>query len=505
MKRGWLLGLPLSCVVGLGSAGCGRMGFDDEASQPGQQQPPAMALSYPVAAHHALINETMLTITATSEGVRTFTVTPTLPQGLTLNDVTGEISGIPTEASDRKRFVVTGTGPDGEVSAELYLTALPGWKVTAMADFADDNNGVGTYLATMAGGCTLRAAIQTASRTGSKRMIVLPEGVHTVSREINGIDADLVIVGAGVGKTFVKAATMHPGYRMMSYSAGRQVRLEKATFQQFGPVDGGVLQVAGGRLEVFEVEFSQNASNSTGGVMCVDNGGQAHLESVTFLDNEATINEARGGVLNASNPGTKITVLKSTAIGNRAKLGSFAWADSSATIEIINSTLTGNIATEAAALAAYQGSIAVRSSTIFANTTTSNVTAGLGIGIASSSISLANTIVAANVSTLDGAQLNCATETAGATLLSLGGNLFSNDADGCKELVASRPQELNADLRLDTEAKDNGGPTKTVALKAGSAAIDRGLAEHCPVDDQRGTKRVRSASGTCDVGAYELE
>lgn len=505
MKRGWLLGIPLTWTLGLGSAGCGRMGFDDGEGPP-EQVPATMELSYPSpATYHALLNETELKLSPESKGVLTFTVSPSLPQGLALDELTGELHGIPSEASDRKRYVVTGKGLEGEVSTAIYLTALPGWKVTAMSDGADDNNGAGTCLATVAGGCTLRAAIQTANQSGSKRMILLPPGTLTVTSEINAVTADLVIAGAGIGKTIVKAGSLHPGHRMMSYSGARQVRLENASFQQFGAVDGGVLQVNGARLEVFHVEFAQNASNSTGGVMCIDGGSQAHLENVTFLGNEATLNEARGGVLNASNPGTKITVVKSTAMGNRASLGSFAWVDSGATVEIINSTLTGNIATDAAALAAYQGSIVVRSSTIVANITTSNVTAGLGIGVGMSSITLANTIVAANTSTVTGAQVNCETETANATLISLGGNLFSNDADGCKELVASRPQELNADLRLDSELKDNGGPTKTVALKPGSAAIDRGVADHCPEDDQRGVKRKLSAAGTCDAGAFELE
>jgi CSLREA domain-containing protein len=509
MKRRWQPGVVVTWAlapgVALGAAGCGRLGFEDDAVQPGP--PAALALTYPFpTSYHALLNETQLQISPVFKGLETFTVSPPLPQGLQLGERSGEIFGIPSEVSDRRRYVVTGKGPDGELSAELYLTALPGWKVTAFSDWADDNNGVGTCLATMAGGCTLRAAIQTANQLGDKRMILVPQGRYPMSGELNVIDADLVIVGAGVGATIVEPAAPNPGYRMMSFSgSARQVRLEQASFRKFGAQDGGVLQVNRGRLEVFHAEFSGNSSNSTGGVMCVDGGGQALLENVSFFDNEAVLNEARGGVLNASSPGTKITVVKSTAIGNRAALGSFAWADSSSMVEIINSTLTGNVATEAAALAAYQANITVRSSTVFANTTTSNVTAALGIGMGASSITLANTIVAANTSTADGAQHNCATETASSSLLSLGGNLFSNDADGCKDLMAARPLELNARLLLDTDAKENGGPTRTVALLPGSAAIDRGLAEHCPEHDQRGVKRRPGEAGACDVGAYELE
>lgn len=506
MKRGRLLGLPLACTAGLALLGCGRMGFDEDRALPGE--PPAtLKLAYPApGTYHAILNETALQLApALAEGVKTFTISPAPPQGVTFDAATGALRGIPSEVSDRKRYVVTGHGAEAEVSAAFYLTALPGWKVTAMSDWADDNNGMGTCLATMAGGCTLRAAVQTASVAGGKRLLLLPEGTLTVSAEINGLEADLVIAGAGLGKTLIKAAAPRPGHRMMSVPAGRLVRLENATFQDFGPVDGGVVQVNRGRLEAYRVEFSRNASNSTGGVMCVDEGGQAHLEEVTFLDNEAVLNEGRGGALNASSPGTKITVVRSTAMHNRAIFGSFAWADSSATIELVNSTVASNVATEAAALAAYQAGIVVRSSTITGNTTPGNVTAALGIGLGVSSITLANTIVADNLSTADGAQRNCAVESSDASLISLGGNLFSNDADGCKLLMADRPRELNANLLLDVAARDNGGPTWTVALKAGSAAIDHGLGEHCPEEDQRGVKRTRGAADTCDAGAFELE
>ena len=46
---------------------------------------------------------------------------------------------------------------------------------------------------------------------------------------------------------------------------------------------------------------------------------------------------------------------------------------------------------------------------------------------------------------------------------------------------------------------DNGGPTDTIALMAGSPAIDAGAA--CPATDQRGLTRAQGT--TCDAGAFE--
>ena len=47
---------------------------------------------------------------------------------------------------------------------------------------------------------------------------------------------------------------------------------------------------------------------------------------------------------------------------------------------------------------------------------------------------------------------------------------------------------------------DNGGPTQTHALLAGSVAIDAANVAVCPAADQRGITR----DAACDVGAYEF-
>jgi hypothetical protein len=48
---------------------------------------------------------------------------------------------------------------------------------------------------------------------------------------------------------------------------------------------------------------------------------------------------------------------------------------------------------------------------------------------------------------------------------------------------------------------DNGGPSETHALNAGSPAIDTGKPTACPLTDQRGVLRVQGY--TCDIGSYE--
>ena len=78
-------------------------------------------------------------------------------------------------------------------------------------------------------------------------------------------------------------------------------------------------------------------------------------------------------------------------------------------------------------------------------------------------------------------------------------NLFSNgyslDSDNTCDIV-------NANPTLGP-LQDNGGPTFTHELLAGSPAIDAGTNTGCPATDQRGV--ARPIKVTCDMGAYEQD
>ena len=86
------------------------------------------------------------------------------------------------------------------------------------------------------------------------------------------------------------------------------------------------------------------------------------------------------------------------------------------------------------------------------------------------------------------------------TLNSGGFNLLAT-VDGCTIEGDTTGNLIGVDPQLEAPA-DNGGPTLTSALRAGSPAIDPGSPSSCEAADQRGVARPQGA--TCDMGAYEF-
>jgi CSLREA domain-containing protein len=85
-----------------------------------------------------------------------------------------------------------------------------------------------------------------------------------------------------------------------------------------------------------------------------------------------------------------------------------------------------------------------------------------------------------------------------------GGNCSGAITDGLGNLVsdASTCPGTQADPKLGP-LQDNGGPTATMALRAGSPAMDLVPPDQgCPATDQRGVARPQGSR--CDAGAYEV-
>lgn len=112
--------------------------------------------------------------------------------------------------------------------------------------------------------------------------------------------------------------------------------------------------------------------------------------------------------------------------------------------------------------------------------------AGGGVYVPSGPLTLQNTLFAQN----GGA--NCSGP---GTIVDGGHNLSFGDT--------SCPAATNGNPELGP-LQDNGGPTLTMALGPGSAALDQvpATGSACPATDQRGASRPQGSA--CDIGAFEL-
>jgi hypothetical protein len=246
---------------------------------------------------------------------------------------------------------------------------------------------------------------------------------------------------------------------------------------------GGIYNHPSAQLTLTTSTLSDNTAIVGGGIA---NDGTATVTSSTVAGNTATFtgvgeSNAHGGGI--SNVGS-LTVTNSTISGNAA--GATGGGINNASTILLDEVLTGSAA--------------------LTNTTVADNTAHQGGGIfAYSGVTLTNTVVAGNRALSSGDQSGPDIWAVPQTLIHGGNNLIGN-ATNVPNLIASSLR--NVDARLGPLA-DNGGPTLTHAVLAGSPAIDAGDSAVCarttgaaPVEgkDQRGYPRP---AARCSIGAHE--
>ncbi len=233
-------------------------------------------------------------------------------------------------------------------------------------------------------------------------------------------------------------------------------------------------------ISVSNSRFSANTAAGDGGAIALE-GADVVVSLSTFSSNSAAFG---GGIYIY---GSTLEIGKSTFSANTASyFGGGIYSDSYATVTVSNSTFSTNSAVHEGGGIRSQGTVTIINSTLSGNS------AGTGGGIMSTSgvpwlpVTLKNTIVANSL-----AGGNCA-----GTLLDGSGNLSYPDTT-CPG--------INADPVLGP-LQNNGGPTETMALLPGSAALDAANDAICaapPVNnlDQRGVLRPQGLH--CDIGAVE--
>ena len=265
---------------------------------------------------------------------------------------------------------------------------------------------------------------------------------------------------------------------------------------------GGAIYSSQGGLGIYLSTISENeATIEGGGIHSLL--GTIVLEQSTIADNlSATIG---GGIsTNSSN----LTITESTISGNVANAGNGGGLRTlAATTVIENSTVTTNYSDgNGAGIEITGGSLTVRHSTIANNQTDISGNGG-GIAVTSGTVFLENTIVADNDSFHSG--LDDIIGTATIRFCLIGVNTGATLVQQGVNLVGTSGSPIDPQLG---QLFDNGGPTKTHALLAGSPAIDMGAPVFSPPNsDQRGSPFVRVVDGDVvagariDIGAYERQ
>jgi CSLREA domain-containing protein len=379
------------------------------------------------------------------------------------------------------------------------------WLVTKLDD---TNDG------TCDADCSLREAIAIAAAGDEIRFGVAGTITLTATLQVN---KNLTITGPGAGQLTVSG---DDAYRVFAFGANVTASLSGLTIADGSADNGGGISKAAGSLTLTDCVVRDNAATGVGGGIyqptgtltltnCVVSGNQAALAGgilsygggvisiteSTISGNTATTNHSGGMYAYLSN----VTLERSTLSGNIAQTNGGAARFQLGSTTIRNSTISGNTAsTVAGAIDRFGGSTRIVLSTI----TDNNAATGTG-GVyleGGAQMDVKGSIIWGN--TRSGTIPNDVGGTA-AGYNSLGYNLIGA-GNGATQFTADGDQ-AGVDALLSALA-ENGGPTQTHSLLAGSPAIDAGTctddAAFPVLTDQRGVTRPQGI--TCDIGAYEL-
>ncbi len=244
---------------------------------------------------------------------------------------------------------------------------------------------------------------------------------------------------------------------------------------------GGAIN-SSGTLTVTTSSFTGNTGQEGGGVF---NQKSATITNSTFSNNKATI-YGGGALLNAA--GSE-TVSGDTFTGNTGPGGGAI--DNDTTLKISDSTFSGNTGGSNGGGAVENfGATTITQSTLAGNTSPYGADI---LNYTGYTLSISMSIVSGGLS-----GSNCGGQ---APVTDAGYNIDSGSSCG---FSAAGHSQSNTQPQLDALAA-NGGPTQTMALPAGSPAVDAipAATPGCQGStDQRGTSRPQGSG--CDTGAYEL-
>jgi hypothetical protein len=244
-------------------------------------------------------------------------------------------------------------------------------------------------------------------------------------------------------------------------------------------------------LAVSNSTIANNTGSTGGGIL---GSGAVTVTSSTISGNTATGNTGGGGIyfngVGASPLVASCSVSNSTIANNLALNGGgiLSFELVSATFTLNNDTITGNTATNANSVPGQGGGgISVP--------TQNSASAAF-----SGSVQLDNTIVSGNFAVNGRNDIAAVASTTPQAAVTVNAVYSAIGSTNGFKLTDNGHNLIGANLLLGP-LQNNGGTNATVALVAGSAAIDAGDPAYAGTMDERGTSRPQG--GGVDIGAYE--
>lgn len=421
-------------------------------------------------------------------------------------------------------------------AATINVNGATGTNSTTCGTSASPCKTVGYAVTTRAGNgdtITVAAGLYPENITIAKSVTIT--GAAQETTKLDGGNANQVVhINSGVNVTLrrvtVQNGSANPGGGI--YNAGTLTLTDAAVSTNVATTSGGgIFNDGSGTLNIKNVTLSGNKAKSGAGLY---NDGTAMIDGGTIIGNAAST-ENGGGILNrgtltitasAINNNTasggaggglyntdatgKATLTTSTIGSNSAKFGGGIGNNASATVNIDRTTISGNTVTDIGGgiFNRAGGVVSLTNSTLSGNKVTSG--AGAGIDSFGATAILTYVTVAGNTSSAFG---DDGVSTSGPTTLK--GTIV---ADRCSGPITSSDDNLDAGASCALNGPhdqsnvnpllgplaNNGGPTFTHALQAGSPAIDKGgTGAGCLPTDQRGVTRPQGVA--CDIGSFELE
>ena len=396
--------------------------------------------------------------------------------------------------------------------------------VDSTLDLIDDNTADGVCTP---GSCSLRAAIMQANHLSGPGMttIIVPAGTYTLTRPKSGAngedngdlnltaplnpDQSIVINGAGAASTIIDANQIDG---VMSIAANRTASISGLTIRhgyRLSDVGGGILNK--GKLTITDCAIEGNRTDYDGGGIASGGPENPATLDVVRCTIRSNVASGFGGGLGMAGP---TTIRDSTIYNNAANFGGGIF--NVYRLYVVNSTISQNTAdTDGGGIFNYfmlaeDATVALYNTSVIGNDADHDhdQTGGIGGGVYNyagfgSRFIVVNSLIAGNTIMNTPIYDDC-----NGTLEVYGWNLFG-EVTGCTFSGNGTASRGFISLNTIGPLQDNGGPTWTQALLAGSEAIDTTLDVLGCVDetgaqlttDQRGASRPVGAR--CDVGAFE--